>query len=212
MTSTSSPILKNLSRYILWHPNALCRLENARIRDDKLSAQSRIELIINPVNLKIKKLCRPNEWVGRINRGITSGVSAFKRHSRIWQKQDAAIWRKSPRRNISAPALWCNPNGVSYGVHGNANRLAESPTRLKPAAARTCNLLLDIGEAPSLAIARNRRILNTLWLAKTMLLEKIRKQLATLFKRPIFKLHLSDCFPFGGHKNDGVTRTPNVES
>ena len=207
MTAFSSPPLDNLTRNIHWQANTLCRLPKSRCRNYKLSSKTRIKLVVNSIKLKLVKFCGANSRICGINGAMTGSISTLGSNARIWQKQNSTLWRIRPRRNIHAPTLWCNPNGVSDGVNGNAPNLTVRPTRLKPATGAS-NLRLDIGETVCLNAADERRILNTLRLTKTMLAEKIRKQLATFLKRPHFHWRLSDCFPLGGHKINSVTRTP----
>ena len=96
-------------------------------------------------------------------------------------------------------------------VNGNAANLTKCPTRLKPTTSAS-NLRLDIGETVCLNTSDKRRILDALWLAKTVLAKKIRKQLAACLKRLHFHWRFSECFPLGGHKINSVTRTPNDQA
>jgi|ERR1035437_6405383 hypothetical protein len=208
MTTFSSSPFDNLTRNIQWQANTLCRLPESGCRNYKLSPKPRIKLVVNSIKLKLVKLCGANSQVCGINGAMPSSISTLGGNAGIGQKQNSLLWRIRPRRNIHAPTLWCNPNGVSDGVNGNASNLTKRPTRLKPSTGAS-NLRLDIGETVCLNTTGERRILDALRLAKTMLSEKIRKQLTAFLKRPHFHWRLSDCFPLGGHKINSVTRKPN---
>jgi len=160
------------------------------------------------VQLAVKKLHRSESLISGKNRPPTCRVTALDGDSRIRQKQNPAVWRVWPRCDVSASACRRNPNGMSYRVNRNVNKLIKCPTSLN-ASACNLDLRLNISETVRHLTIRKRTILNALGFGQPMLAQKISEPLVSLLHHS----GVNDCalnlFKVGQiHKS---TRTPNVE-